>query len=164
MEVVADVEDVAGASFADEASTTSASATGVSSGEMEAGSMVSSWLGTRMKSFIVPDLVSGAVSGPPNRGVDRVRGLGWHEAMGEEPRRNLLSSSINIMFCFRWSLRSFSSSVLRFSKASTSCRLRSRDDCAARRFRRTRSTLRCSFSSSVLARFLVRGLVTNDYE
>jgi hypothetical protein len=43
---------------------------------------------------------------------------------------------------------------LRFSRASTSCRLRSRDDWAARRLRRTRSTRRCSFSSSVLARFL----------
>lgn len=44
------------------------------------------------------------------------------------------------------------------SSASTSCRLRSRDDCAARRLRRTRSTRRCSFSSSVFARFLESGL------
>jgi hypothetical protein len=35
---------------------------------------------------------------------------------------------------------------------SYSCRLRSRELCAAKRFRLTRSMRRCSFSSSVLAR------------
>jgi hypothetical protein len=54
---------------------------------------------------------------------------------------------------FRLSMARFS-----FSRASTSCRLRSRDDWAARRLRRTRSTRRCSFSSSVFARFLESGL------
>lgn len=41
-----------------------------------------------------------------------------------------------------------------FSSRSTSMRLRSRDVWAAARLRRTRSIRRCSFSSSVLARFL----------
>lgn len=60
-----------------------------------------------------------------------------------------------------FSLRAFSSCSsswrFRISRASTSRRFRSREDCAARRFRRTRSTRRCSFSSSVFARFLHRG-------
>jgi hypothetical protein len=54
---------------------------------------------------------------------------------------------------FRRSIALFSA-----SSASTSCRLRSLDDWAARRLRRTRSTRRCSFSSSVFARFLESGL------
>lgn len=45
-----------------------------------------------------------------------------------------------------------SSSSFSFWSTSYSCRLRSRELCAARRFRLTRSMRRCSFSSSVLAR------------
>lgn len=71
-----------------------------------------------------------------------------------ESRRNRVSSCANNMlaFCASWSM--VSSSLLRISRASTSRRFRSREDWAARRFLRTRSTRRCSFSSSVLARFL----------
>ena len=64
----------------------------------------------------------------------------------ESARRNSRS-------CARLSMARFSA-----SNASTSCRLRSLDDWAARRLRRTRSTRRCSFSSSVFARFLCNGL------
>ena len=56
--------------------------------------------------------------------------------------------------CSRSSLFSSSISFFSFSSFSTSRRLRSRDDWAACLLRRTRSTRRCSFSSSVLARFL----------
>ena len=50
------------------------------------------------------------------------------------------------------------------SSFSTSCRLRSREDWAAWRFRSTRSIRRCSFSSSVFARFLyfTSALITNE--
>ena len=71
-----------------------------------------------------------------------------------ESRRKRWSSSTRSRLAF-WALRrSVSSSLLRCSRASTSSLLRSREDWAARRLRRTRSTRRCSFSSSVLARFL----------
>lgn len=45
-----------------------------------------------------------------------------------------------------------SSSSFSFWSTSYSCRFRSRELCAARRFRFTRSMRRCSFSSSVFAR------------
>ena len=56
----------------------------------------------------------------------------------------------------RWRRNSFCCSIANFSPSSfsTSNRFRSREVWAAARFRRTRSIRRCSFSSSVLARFL----------
>lgn len=105
----------------------------------------------------------------PKRSCENVTGRG--EACGEAvvalPRNtaiwpvNCSSSRWSIRFLASRSARRISRSWLRrsiacfwASRASTSMRLRSRDDCAARRLRRTRSTRRCSFSSSVLARFL----------
>lgn len=61
--------------------------------------------------------------------------------------------------CNSMSFTLLSSCCLTASSASTSKRLRSLDDWAARRLRRTRSTRRCSFSSSVFARFLGGRLV-----
>lgn len=75
-----------------------------------------------------------------------------------ESRRIFVSSSINLaLACWAW-FRAASSSLFLLSRASTSSLLRSLEDCAARRLRRTRSTRRCSFSSSVLARFLARSV------
>lgn len=91
-----------------------------------------------------------------NSSCEKVMGLGRRASSdGAAPDVPSLwrSSWIRLL-----ALSSFSfSSWFFFSRASTSWRLRSRDDCAARRLRRTRSTLRCSFSSSVLARFLWEG-------
>lgn len=88
-----------------------------------------------------------------NSSCENVMGFGLRASNeGEEPDEPNFWRSSSIMW---WALSSLStSSWFFFSRASTSWRLRSRDDCAARRLRRTRSTLRCSFSSSVLARFL----------
>jgi len=55
--------------------------------------------------------------------------------------------------CCCMSLMCASSCSLRAMRDSTSCRLRSRELCAARRLRLTRSIRRCSFSSAVFARF-----------
>lgn len=71
---------------------------------------------------------------------------------------SLFSSSAHLvaMFANCNSKSLFLRSICRFSasRASTSCRFRSLDDWAALRFLKTRSTRRCSFSSSVFARFL----------
>lgn len=64
------------------------------------------------------------------------------------------SSSMSRAFICSACWMAASRSLFLFSSCSTSCLLRSREDWAARRFRRTRSTRRCSFSSAVLARFL----------
>lgn len=91
-----------------------------------------------------------------NSSCENVMGFGLRASNeGDEPDEPSFWRSSSMMW---WALSSLStSSWFFFSRASTSWRLRSRDDCAARRLRRTRSTLRCSFSSSVLARFLEGG-------
>ena len=92
-------------------------------------------------------------------GVPRKRSSIGLPGAGDWPRA--LSCALNASL-WALSLRSaFSRFVQRssmsdfsFWSASASSRLRSLDDWAARRLRRTRSILRCSFSASVLARFL----------
>lgn len=146
-------------------SNSGSSGTGVSAGEIEAGLIVLGvWLDLLTSSSIRFILASeGCVESPwnsweGNRGCDRVMEL----LLGAAPPRSGLtffSSSCNIALAL-WSSNTAASRSLFFcAKASVSCRLRSRDDWAARRFRRTRSTRRCSFSSSVLARFLGGRLV-----
>lgn len=141
-----------------------ASRTGDNSGESEAGLTVGlavdlmSW-STRLAAHSLDTLCP---SCELKSSCDRVMGLSWSElivdddrATTPEPHRKRFSSSTKIKFAF-WAFTSMvSSSLLRSSRASTSRRLRSRDDWAARRFLKTRSTRRCSFSSSVLARFLL---------
>ena len=89
---------------------------------------------------------------------------------GVIPLRPAMAYTSAVSFVTCWASRNFSCSTAikrslrrRFcnsiscfspSSFSTSCRLRSREDWAAWRFRRTLSIRRCSFSSSVLARFL----------
>lgn len=146
------------------------SRTGVSSGDREAGLTVG-LADDMMRSPTRLDEGSGpALSSfwEPKSCWDSVMGLSRSESSGDEERittpesrRKRLSSSTSIRFAFCAFRSSVSSSLFRTSSASTSSLLRSRDDCAARRLRRTRSTRRCSFSSSVFARFL-QGQVVND--
>lgn len=138
------------------------SGTGVSSGEREAGLTVG------LADDIMRSLTRLECSGvglssswEPKSCWDKVMGLSRRESRGEdervttpESRRKRLSSSTSIRLAFCALRSKVSSSLFRISRASTSSRLRSREDWAARRLRRTRSTRRCSFSSSVFARFL----------
>lgn len=98
-----------------------------------------------------------------NSSGDRDRGASRSGFKGDDDRvttpvsrLNCFSSSSNAKLANFAVVSIASSSLLRCSNASTSRRFRSREDWAARRFRRTRSTRRCSFSSSVLARFLLQ--------
>lgn len=135
---------------------------GPSSGDKEAGFTVGLEVERISSSTkVCSELVWLASSETPKSCCDNVT-LSRSGSSGEDERvttpefrRKRLSSSTSIKLAF-WALMSSSSSCwLRCSRASTSRRLRSLDDWAARRFLRTRSTRRCSFSSSVLARFLM---------
>jgi len=97
--------------------------------------------------------------------LDRVGESEWSLSKGVVVRvttpdcwRKRRSSSRSLILYFSTERRRASSSLFRTSSASTSWRFRSREDWAARRLRRTRSTRLCSFSSSVLARFLESGV------
>lgn len=144
-----------------ERSSAAESGTGASSGEREAGFTVGLTVDRMIWSIRdCSELLDFWPSWEPKSCWDKVI-LSWRESRGEEERvttpelrRKRLSSSTSIRLVFWALIKSVSSSLLRFSSASTSSRLRSREDWAARRFRRTRSTRRCSFSSSVFARFL----------
>ncbi len=143
------------------------STTGFNSGERDAGLTVAFDSGIRMKSSITPDVtpevpwVAESIE-EPNKAWDKVRGEGSKLSKGDEPLlepaellRSFFISSTNMFTVLSRLSKAASSSLHLCSRASTSCRFRSREDWAARRLRRTRSTRRCSFSSSVLARFLV---------
>lgn len=144
-------------------SSSSASGTGVRVGEREAGLTVELGRAVRSsscwKEFASPDVMLWP-SWELKSSWERVTGDGRSasndgDVMVMAPVvRTFWSSPIRAAFCCRAWSRSASSSLLRFSRPSTSWRFRSREDWAARRFRSTRSTRRCSFSSSVLARFL----------
>lgn len=140
-------------------SSSSSSGTGQRVGESEAGLTVLLDCVMRMPSMRDDDVCGCEAMWPScelNSSCEKVMGLGRRASIdGEFPEEpNLWKSSWMRLLAFS-SLST--NSWFFFSRASTSWRLRSREDCAARRFRRTRSTLRCSFSSSVLARFLRKG-------
>jgi hypothetical protein len=147
-------------------------ATGRISGERDAGLTVREGWVSRGEAWALMDDVVSAESRGPKRSCEKVTGRGdWcGDAAVELPRKtamvpvNCSSSRWSMRFLASRSAKRISRSWFRrsiavfwASRASTSCRLRSLDDWAARRLRRTRSTRRCSFSSSVFARFLPVG-------
>lgn len=146
-----------------------ASATGRISGDSEAGLTVRTADSTTGCESRVACVVC-FTSCEPKSSWEKVTGGGEEncsEWRGEETlvRRPVNCSSSRWSIRFLASISASRSSRSRFlcstacfaaSKASTSNRLRSLEDWAARRLRRTRSTRLCSFSSSVFARFLGR--------
>lgn len=142
-----------------------ASGMGVSAGERDAGLtvlLVVGWMDFRSwSSELAPPTAAPWPSWELKSSCEKVTGV-WRrpskdgEALLTTPAPcwNFRISSRSVrLICCAWRSAA-SSSLFLLSRPSTSRRFRSRDDWAARRLRRTRSTRRCSFSSSVLARFL----------
>lgn len=112
------------------------SATGFSSGDRDAGLTVALDSGMWRKSSILPEVLGTAESVEElNKACDRVRGEGSRLSKGDEPRleppgffRSFFISSTNNSTVLSRFCRAASSSLHRCSRASTSCRLRSRED------------------------------------
>ncbi len=154
------------AALASSSSSSAASGMGPRDGEREAGLTVP-WLedGRDWKYSSTREAPARREAAPScelKRGCEKVRGV-WRSASNvgapldttPVPARRPRSCPASSLLSSCARRRAASRSLFLCSRLSTSRRLRSREDWAARRFLRTRSTRRCSFSSSVLARFLL---------